>query len=320
MEVDNMIKRELSIFLFLIIFLLTIFQFSPAIGSSVPVVLLDDTQFSDLHIPAEHPPIHNYTFTAHPGRYTVVAVLHGEESDDPTAYRSFISEFSDENYSSSVFYAEFNARQEFDPKNVKFHVIDGTDLENGTSYYVQCGWIDSPGSTWRYKLQARYYIEIENGNNTGMRTLEVNSSVTSDIGNEIFDAYQVYLEAGHAYNVTLTGGSTFSFDLYLTNGTTLASSCIAAWGANETIVSFIPEETGYFCIVVTNPMKFSGEYELEIKRTKPIELPPSTGKTSSEPSITTPTTPTTSASSFPGFFTILGCFATLVVFIRRHKN
>ncbi|MFX0174086.1 MAG: hypothetical protein ACFE9L_19545 [Candidatus Hodarchaeota archaeon] len=154
-----------------------------------------------------------------------------------------------------------------------------------------------------------------------MRILEINSSVTAQIESEIFDVNQVYLEAGRIYNVTLTGSSTFSYDLYLSNGINLVYSCTASWGANVSIVLYIPEETGYYCLVVTNPAWKNAEYELEIKQVKPIILTTPTTPSMGEPSsdIGT-TTPTTNVGSFPGLFTILSCFTSLVVVIRRHKK
>lgn len=312
-----MIRREFSISLFLVLIISIYIQFSPAIAASGPVVLSDDT-LSVSSTQGEGDNEFNYTFNVQPGKYAVIAVLHGIPNEDASSYRSFLSVFSDASYSQSVSYTEFNAMNpKIDPKNVKFFCINGINLENENSYYAQCGYIDSPG-TPGYKLKVWYRIEIENGNNTGMRILDVNSSVTGEIKSEIFDAYQVYLEADRAYNITLTGGSTSCYDLYLSNGSTLASSCITTWGANETIVSFIPEKTGYFCLIVTNPVWSNAEYELEIKRVKPIILTtPSTDEPSSD---TGTTTPTTNAGSFPGLFIILGCLATLVIVIRRHKK
>jgi hypothetical protein len=202
-----------------------------------------------------------YSFNVQSGIYTVVALLNLDTDVlDPDPMYFYL--YSDDNYTQEVSTTALQPRiqKKATWRSLGFFTIDGANLENEKPYYA------GVLAVWGQ----RFIIEMENGKNTSMQILEVNKSVTSSFNDiEIIDAYQVYFESGFTYNITLDVPSNISYDLFLFKGTrnekaALASSHSEEHGIDESINSLIVNDTGYYCIVITNPNFYQGSYTLDI--------------------------------------------------------
>jgi hypothetical protein len=205
----------------------------------------------------------NYSFNVQSGTYAVVAVLYLQSVISLDVYNPlYFYLYSTDDFTQTVSTTALQPRimRKANWRSLGFFTIDGSNLDNDKPYSV--GVKGSFGES--------FIIEMENGKNSSMQMLDINTSVTSSfINDEILDAYQVYFESGFTYNITLDVPENISYDLFLSKGamdekTALASSLSDEHGIDESINSFTANETGYHCIVVTNPNCYQGSYTLDI--------------------------------------------------------
>ena len=197
-----------------------------------------------------------YAIQVQPGNYTVIGFRAGPDAedwqdadlyDDITMDASLI-DIRMWYRSTTISYDE-----------VGFFVIDGTGFGSVEDYYIKY-------DQWTGDY---HWIEIENGENTGMKSLNIGDEVIGSFdAMEVIDAYQVYLESGKTYNITLTVPASNTFDLYLNDGLSDDDSAIAfshsdTLGVDE-YISHTISVAGYYCIVITNPNFSSGDYTLNI--------------------------------------------------------
>lgn len=202
-----------------------------------------------------------YSFNVQSGIYTVVALLNLDTDVlDPDPMYFYL--YSDEDYTQEVSTTALQPKiqKKATWRSLGFFIIDGSNLENEKPYYA------GVCAVWGQL----FIIEMENGKNSSMKILEGNNSVTGSFTDiEIIDAYQVYFESGFTYNITLDVPANISYDLFLSKGTrnekaALASSHSEEHGIDESINSLIVNETGNYCIVITNPNCYQGSYTLDI--------------------------------------------------------
>ncbi|MEF8874551.1 MAG: CARDB domain-containing protein [Candidatus Thermoplasmatota archaeon] len=143
-----------------------------------------------------------------------------------------------------------------------FSVIDGRELSTNETYYPVVKAED------QVSLGDEYTIEYE-GPDT-VETLEIGTSEQGEFSSdEIFDAYDVKLTAGATYNITLDSPDISQYNLYLLNNTyntisnPLEKSEISDLEEPQNI-TFVPEETGYYNIVSTNPSRFATNYTISV--------------------------------------------------------
>ena len=205
---------------------------------------------------------------------------------------------------------------------VGFVTVDGTAFSTETPYYI---YVDTYGPEY-------YHAEMENGQNTGMTTLTVGTSVEESIAsNEVLDAFQVQLTSGEKYNISLTVPSGVTFDLFLCYGISDEDSAIQSshsddLSANEEIVEFEPTTTGYYCIIVTNPEETqTGSYTLLVEQYGGVTPPETTPTTATTPGETTSevisseTQPEAESSPYIGLIAILATLLVLPILKRRQK-
>ena len=136
-------------------------------------------------------------------------------------------------------------------RDLGFIVRSGHQLGESTSTYVKVQWIEN----------YQYRVEIENDTNS----LELGETTLGSLNmDEIIDVYQVHLEAGITYNFTLNIGSIADFDLYLLYGDLASSKDYLAYSytGKDKQIFHCPDETGYYCLVITNPAETNGNYNI----------------------------------------------------------
>ncbi|MFX1515744.1 MAG: hypothetical protein ACFFC6_05500 [Promethearchaeota archaeon] len=143
---------------------------------------------------------------------------------------------------------------------IGFVTVDGTAFSSETPYYI---YMDTYGPEY-------YYVEMENGQGTGMTDITVDQTVNANFtSNEVFDAYQIYLAENQSYIISLDVPSGKTFDLFLCQGISDEDSALAysynnALGADESIIRSVPT-SGYYCIIITNPDWTSGDYSFTVE-------------------------------------------------------
>ena len=258
-----------------------------------------------------------YAVPVQPGNYSVMGIRTAVDAGNFDLY-------TDAGYTDKI----SDVVIQFDSDEIKwdevgFFTIDGTGFSSETSYYLHAR-----------NFNNYLYVEMENGMGTGMVDLDVNDSKSGSFSeNEIFDAYQVYLEVGIYYNIVLDVAADKSFDLFLCYGISneedaSASSHSNDLGVDETIDSYSPTATGYYCIVVTNPDETSGSYTLSIQGSAVAPTTETTTTTIGTEPATTTTTPaattseptTSGAAHFSGIVSVLIPFILAVVVIRKQRR
>ncbi|MFX1499574.1 MAG: hypothetical protein ACFFDH_01265 [Promethearchaeota archaeon] len=246
-------KKRISIFLILSILVLSTFAFFlPMVLAQIPFV--DDTPQYNVS-PSGDDTL--YSANVQPGNYTVVGFRAGPGAGSQHAYLYSDIDMTIELQDTIILYEDSDVTWQ----EVGFFTIDGTELGSATPYYLKYNeWHD-----------AFHWAEMENGETTGMTLMNIGDEMTGSLdAMEVFDAYQVYLDADYTYNITLDVPATRTFDLYFCNGlndedNALAYSHSDTEGVDENIISPVPID-GYYCIVITNPDYSAGSYSLSVKR------------------------------------------------------
>ncbi len=271
----------------------------------------DSPVYSKTHMTSSSETKTIYSLPIQPGKYGIIGFRGGPGGCCPE-----VELYSDVSHTTLVSETGFRYRDDtVSWDEVGFFTIDGTSLSTITSYYVNY----VKGATDDYL----HWVEIENGKNTGMKSLTVNETMDGSINdNEVFDAYQAYLETGNTYNFTLDVPGDKTFDLFLCYGTSneenaLYSSHSDNLGTDETITGFKPDVTGYYCVAVSNPDALqSGSYQLSIQGSTQV----GTSETTTT-SITTTSEPTTSGTApFSGLISIIVPFVLIIVVVRKQRR
>ncbi|MFX0182011.1 MAG: hypothetical protein ACFE95_02920 [Candidatus Hodarchaeota archaeon] len=263
-----MIRRKFRLFICIPVFFFAFLSLPLSSAASEPQALSANNPIIAIQPKPTSFPFHythtdNYSFNVQSGTYAVVAVLYLQSVISLDVYNPlYFYLYSADDFTQTVSTTALQPRimRKANWKSLGFFTIDGLNLDNDKPYSV--GVKGSFGES--------FIIEMENGKNSSMQMLEVNTSVTSSFTDlEIIDAYQVYFESGFTYNITLDVPENISYDLFLSKGamdekTALASSLSDEHGRDESINSFIANETGYYCIMVTNPNCYQGSYTLDI--------------------------------------------------------
>ncbi len=246
-----------------------------------------------------------YTVPVQPGNYTVVGVYTSDSDGSFDLYQ-------DDAYTQAV------TQNHVWKKSVGFHTIDGTSLTSVTPYYLMVSGVGDG-----------CYVEMENGESTGITKLNVNDTTSSSFSvSEVFDAYQIYLETGLTYNITLDVPGVNNFDLFLCHGFSalgtgkkpLGYSMNDVLGADESITSSGPA-SGFYCIVVTNTKHASGNYTLSIQGSTIGSSTETTSASSGTTSV--PTTSETEPASTPysGLISVvIPCFLIVVVARKQRRH
>ncbi|MFQ5909444.1 MAG: S8 family serine peptidase, partial [Thermoplasmata archaeon] len=144
--------------------------------------------------------------------------------------------------------------------DVAFIAIDGHQLPGNQTYYYRV----------RHQTSGfKYILETENGSISGMPILSMSSPTTSVMNStEIIDAFQIQLQTGVTYDVTMSVTSSADLDLYAACGNIAtdedaARSLTRSGIATERLV-FATRSNGWCIIVVTNPFKGVSEYTITI--------------------------------------------------------
>jgi predicted phage tail protein len=163
--------------------------------------------------------------------------------------------YDNQNYISSLSHTESYPDDDF-----SFIAVDGNRLPMLTTYYPK---IDNLEPGYAYQL------EIENGSLSGMNDLvfgvPFSSSFTS---NDLLDAYQISLQTGFTYDVTLDVPGGEIFDLYVACGSivtdddSVASNSSFA-GFDERLI-FATTESAHCLILAVNKFYGSGPYTITV--------------------------------------------------------
>lgn len=163
--------------------------------------------------------------------------------------------YDNPNYISSVKHAASYPDNDF-----SFVAVDGNRLGASSTYYPKVDNL-APGYA--------YHLEIENGSLVGVQNLVFGTPfggvVVSD---ELFDAYQIQLQPGFTYDVTLDVPMGEDFDLYSACGSvvseqdSVASNSTSA-SADERLV-FATTESAHCLVLVVNRFGSSGAYTVTV--------------------------------------------------------
>ena len=145
-----------------------------------------------------------------------------------------------------------------------------------------------------------YRFEVENGESTGLVHINGNSSLQGYMGNpEFVDAYQVTMTAGWDYVVTLEVPPEVDFDLCLLKGDMAhAGNCESMMLTNhagtDEIITYTPDETGEYLIVVFDREGYESQYGLTVDEYVRVSPTTSTSPTTTTGTVSNPTAPSTS--------------------------
>ncbi|MEE8183600.1 MAG: fibronectin type III domain-containing protein [Thermoplasmata archaeon] len=163
--------------------------------------------------------------------------------------------YDNPNYVSSLAHTESYPDYDF-----SFVAVDGNRLAIPTTYYPK---VDNMAPKYAY------HLEIENGSVAGVQNLvfgvPMGGTFTSG---ELLDAYQIQLQTGFTYDVTLNVPVGEDFDLYaacgsiVTDQDSVASNSTVA-GADERLI-LATTESAHCLIMAVNKFSSSGAYTMTV--------------------------------------------------------
>ncbi|MFQ6107035.1 MAG: fibronectin type III domain-containing protein [Thermoplasmata archaeon] len=167
----------------------------------------------------------------------------------------YLMVYDNSNYAGSLAYGEA-----YPDNDVAFVVVDGHLLGSNATYYPQ---------VYHSTQGHSFAIEMENGSLGAVPEIV---PATVRAGNfspdEVFDAYQIYLEEDVIYDAWLNVPAGFNFDLFmvcqdLASDNYSFGSVSSAIGADERVI-FATNRTGYCALIVTNPAGGGSNYLLGV--------------------------------------------------------
>ena len=170
-------------------------------------------------------------------------------------YPYYLDIYDDSMYTTSL------AQTTSDPGgDVAFIAVDGHALPGNQTHYYRVR-----HQTSGYK----YILETENGSVSSMPVLSFTSPTTSVMNStEIIDAFQIQLQTGVTYDVTLSVTSSADLDIYAACGDIVtdedaARSLTRSGTATERLV-FAAKSDRWCTVVVTNPFASTSEYTITV--------------------------------------------------------
>lgn len=144
--------------------------------------------------------------------------------------------------------------------DVAFIAVDGHELPGNQTYYYRV----------RHQNNGyKYILETENGSVSGMPVLSFTSPTTSVMNStEIIDAFQIQLQTGVTYDITLSVTSSADLDIFAACGDLVtdedaARSLTRSGTATERLV-FAAKSNRWCTVVVTNPFASTSEYTITV--------------------------------------------------------
>ncbi|MFQ6127506.1 MAG: fibronectin type III domain-containing protein [Thermoplasmata archaeon] len=185
----------------------------------------------------------------HIGVVAIKSITH--EGSDPW----YLMIYDNPNYLTPLAYGEA-----YPNDDVAFIVVDGHLLGSNTTYYPQ---------VFHSTQGHSFAIEMENGSLSGVPEIAPATVRAGDFSsNELFDAYQIYLEEDVMYDIWLNVPAGYDFDLFvicqdLASDNYSFGSVSPSTGADERVI-FATNRTGYCAIIVTNPLGGATNYLLGV--------------------------------------------------------